>query len=126
MIGMHMTVKMEHQLQEYLNTSADGLDVRLRFLSALPRTSAPNYGLLDVTGNVHCTWTAFLCGYPLMPYLLPTKTAQLHAILSWYTYSWTPPSCNWCSVFTVMRIPINVRHNKTRQCCHLAMTVSRT
>ena len=29
------------------------------------------------------------------------------------TYSGAPPSCNWCSVFTVMRIPIIARHNKT-------------
>jgi len=50
-----------------LNTSADRLDVRLRYLSALPRISAPNYGLLDVTGNVHRTWAAFLYGYPLLP-----------------------------------------------------------
>jgi len=27
-----------------------------------------------VTGNVHRTWAAFLCGYPLLSYLLPTKT----------------------------------------------------
>ena len=71
-------------------------------------------GLLDVTGNVHRTWAAFLCGYHLLPYLLPTKTAQCHAVLSWYTYSGAPPSCNGCSVFTVMRIPIVERHNKTR------------
>jgi len=93
---------------------ADLLDVRLRYLSALPRTSAPNYGLLDVTGNVHRTWAAFLCGYPLLPYLSPTKTAQRHTVLSWYTYSGAPPSCNWCSVFTVMRIPIIALHNKTK------------
>jgi len=30
-------------------------------------------GLLDVTGNVHRIWAAFLYGYPLLPYLLPTK-----------------------------------------------------
>ena len=141
-----------------LNTWADRLDVRLRYLSALPRTSAPNYGLLDVSGNVHGTWAAFLYGYPLLPHLfahknrmdclswqvmftvhgqhffmdilcchtfLPTKTAQRHAVLSWYTYSRAPPSCNWCSVFTAMRIPIIARHNKTRQCCQLALTVSR-
>ena len=30
------------------------------------------------------------------------------------TYSGAPPSCNWCSVFTVMRMPIIARHNKTR------------
>ena len=71
-------------------------------------------GLLDVTGNVHRTWAAFLCGYPLLPYLLPMKTAQRHAVLSWYMYSGAPPSCNGCFVFTVMRIPIIARHNKTR------------
>jgi len=32
-----------------------------------------------VTGNVHRTWAAFICGYPLLPNLLPTKTAQHHA-----------------------------------------------
>ena len=89
------------------------LDVRLRYLSALPRTSAPNYGLPDVTGNVHRTWAAFLCGYPLLPYFLPTKNER-HAVLSWYTYSGAPPSCNSCYVCTVMRIPIVVHHNKTR------------
>ena len=83
-------------------------------------------GLLDVTGNVHRTWAAFLCGCPLLPYLLPTKTAQRHAVLSWYMYSGLPPSCNSCSVFTVMRIRIVARHNKTRQCCHLVVTVSHT
>ena len=41
--------------------------------------------VLKVTGNVHRTWAAFLCGCPLLPYLLPTKTAQRHAVLSWYT-----------------------------------------
>jgi len=70
--------------------------------------------VLEVTGNVHRTWTAFLCGYPLLPYLLPTKTAQRHAVLSWNTYSGVPPSCNSCSVFTVMRVPIVVCRNKTR------------
>jgi len=30
------------------------------------------------------------------------------------TYSGAPSSCNWCSVFTVMRILIIARHNKTR------------
>ena len=71
-------------------------------------------GLLDVTSNVHRTWAAFLCGYPLLSYRLPTKTAQRHAVLSWYTYSGAPPSCNGYSVFTTMRIPIVARHNKTR------------
>jgi len=77
-----------------------------------------------VTVNVHCTWAAFLCGYPLLPYLLPTKTAQCHAVLSWYMYSGAPPFCNSCSVFPVMRIPVVARHNKTRECHHLAVTVS--
>ena len=58
--------------------------------------------------------TAIGCSHPLLPYLLPTKTAQRHAVLSWYMYSGAPPSCNWCSVFTVMRIPIIACHNKTR------------
>jgi hypothetical protein len=40
--------------------------------------------------------------------------AQRHAILLWYTHSGAPPSCNSCSVSTVMRIPIVARHNKTR------------
>ena len=43
----------------------------LRYLSALPRTSAPNYGLPDVTGNVHRTWQHFfvdiLCFYIFCP-----------------------------------------------------------
>jgi hypothetical protein len=68
--------------------------------------------------------TAIGCSHPLLPYLLPTKTAQRHAVLSWYTYLGAPPSCKWCSVFTVMRVPIIARHNKTRQCCQLALTVS--
>jgi hypothetical protein len=46
--------------------------------------------------------------------------------VGWPTYSRAPPSCNWCSVFTVMRILIIARHNKTRQCCQLTLTVSRT
>ena len=102
------------------------LDTRLRYFFALPRTSTSNYGLLDVTGNVHRRRAAFLSGYPLLPYLLHTKTAQRHAVLLWCTYSGAPPSCNSCSVSTVMRIPIVARHNKIRQCCHLAVTVSRT
>jgi hypothetical protein len=36
--------------------------------------------------------TAFPCGYPLLPYFLPTKNAQRHAVLSWYMYSGAPPS----------------------------------
>jgi len=52
---------------------ADRLDVRLRYLSALPRTSAPNYGLPNVTGNVHRTWAAFLCGYPLLSFFFAHK-----------------------------------------------------
>ena len=70
-------------------------------------------GLLDVMDNVHCTWAAFLCGYPLLPYLLPTKTAHRHAFLSWYTYSGAPLSYNSCSIFKVMHIPIVAHHNKT-------------
>ena len=30
-------------------------------------------GLLDMTGNVQPTWSAFLCGYPLLPYLFAHK-----------------------------------------------------
>ena len=67
-----------------------------------------------MTDNVHRTWAEFLCGYPLLPCFLPTKTAQRHAVLLWYTYSGAPPSCNSCSVFTVMHKPIVVCHNKTR------------
>jgi hypothetical protein len=93
-----------------VGTTRTLLNVCLRYSSALPRTSAPNYGPLDVTGNVHRTWAAFHCGYPLLPYLVPKKKiAQRHAVLSWYT-----PSCNSCSVFTVMRIPIVALHSKTR------------
>jgi len=58
--------------------------------------------------------TAIGCSHPLLPYLLPIKTAQHHAVLSWYTYSGALPSCNWCSIFTVTHIPIIARHNKTR------------
>ena len=29
-----------------------------------------------MTGNVHRTWAAFLCGYPLLPYLLHSKTTH--------------------------------------------------
>jgi len=52
---------------------ADGLDFRLRYLSALPRTSAPNYGLFDVTGNVHRTWAAFIYGYLCCHTFCPQK-----------------------------------------------------
>ena len=75
-----------------------------------------------MTGNVHRTRAAFLCGYHLLPYLLPTKNAQRHSVLSWYTYSGAPPSCNSCSVFTVMRIPSVAHHNKTGYRCHLAVS----
>jgi len=67
-----------------------------------------------MTGNIHRTWAEFLCGYPSLPYLLPTKTAQQHAVLLWYTYSGAPPSCTGCSVFTTMRKPVVARRNKTR------------
>src|SRR5215813_3621166 len=81
----------------------------------------------DIDKEMLPTWAAFLCGYPLLhPYFLPTKNAQRHAVLPWYMYSGVPPSCNSCYVFTVMHIPIVMRHNKTRQCCYLAVTVSRT
>jgi hypothetical protein len=56
----------------------------------------------------------------------PQKNAQRHAVLSWYMYSGAPPSFNSCYACTVMRIPIVVSHNKTRYCCYLAVTVSRT
>jgi hypothetical protein len=46
--------------------------------------------------------------------LFAHKNAQRHAVLSWYMYSGAPPSCNSCYVCTVIRIPIVVRHNKTR------------
>jgi len=94
---------------------ADRLDVRLRHLSAIPRNSVPDYGLLDVTRNVQPTRAAFLCGYSLLPYLFPTKITKRHTVLSWYTYSGAPPSCNSCSVLTAMRKPIVARHNKTRE-----------
>jgi hypothetical protein len=41
--------------------------------------------VLKVTGNVHRSWAAFLCGYRLLQYLLPTKNAQCQAVLPWYT-----------------------------------------
>ena len=67
-----------------------------------------------MTGNVHRTCAAFLCGYPLLPYFFPTKTAQRHAVLSWYASAGVPPSFNGYSVFTVMRITIVACHSKTR------------
>src|SRR5215475_973887 len=68
----------------------------------------------DVHKEMPPIWTEFLCGYPLLPYILPTKDAQRHAVLSWYMYSGAPPYCNSCYVCTVMRIAIVVRYNKTR------------
>ena len=63
--------RLLYKMTAPLNTSADRLDVRLRYLSAFPRTSAPNYGLLDVTGNMHHTWQHFfmdiLCCYTFCP-----------------------------------------------------------
>jgi hypothetical protein len=59
-----------------------------------------------MTGNVHRTWTAFLCGYPLLPYLFPTKTAQRHIVLLWYTSSGAPPSCN--SLYRSVRVTIKL------------------
>jgi hypothetical protein len=44
----------------------------------------------------------------------PQKNTQRHAVLSWYMYSGGSPSFNSCYVCTVMRIPIVMRHNKTR------------
>jgi hypothetical protein len=71
---------------------------------------------MDAAKHIHKEmlpiWAAFLCAYPLLPYFLPTKNAQRHAVLSWYMYSGAPPSCNRCYVCTVMRIPIAVLHNK--------------
>jgi hypothetical protein len=69
----------------------------------------------DIHKEMMSIWLAFLCEYPLLhPYFLPTKNAQRHLVLSWYMYSGAPPSCNSGYVCTVMRIPIVVRHNKTR------------
>jgi hypothetical protein len=73
---------------------------------------------MDAVKDIHKEmlpiWAAFLCGYPLLhPYFLTTKTAQRHAVQSWYMYSGAPSSCNSCYVCTVMCIPIVVHHNKT-------------
>src|SRR5215475_11893240 len=76
---------------------------------------AKNMEAKDIHKEMLPICAAFLCGYPLLhPYFLPTKNAQRHAVLSWYLYSGAPPSCISCYVCTVMRIPIVVRHNKTR------------
>jgi hypothetical protein len=68
----------------------------------------------DIHKEMLPIWETFLCGYPLLPYFMPTKKAQHHAVLSWYMYSGAPPSYNSYYVCTFMRIPIVVRHNKTR------------
>jgi hypothetical protein len=44
--------------------------VHLRYMSALQRTSAPNWKQLDVTGTSHRRWEAFPYEYFLMPYHL--------------------------------------------------------
>jgi hypothetical protein len=75
---------------------------------------AKNVEAKDIHKEMLPIWAAFLCGYPLLPYFLPTKNAQRHAVLSWYMYSGALPSCNSCYVCTVMCIPIVVHHNKTR------------
>src|SRR5215475_3556095 len=76
---------------------------------------AKNMEPKDINKEMLPIWAAFLCGSPLLhPYFLPTKNAQRHAVLSWYMYSGALPTCNSCYVCTVMRIPIVVRHNKTR------------
>ena len=89
------------------------------------RTSPPNYGCLTwqemFTVHGQHFFVDILCFHSL-----PTKNAQRHAALSWFMYSGAPPTCNSCYVCTVMRIPFVVRHNKTRYCCYLAVTVSRT
>src|SRR5215475_12253302 len=74
---------------------------------------------MDAAKDIHIEmlpmWAAFLCGYPLLhPYFLPTENAQRNAVPSWYMYSGALPFCNGCYVCTVMRMPIVVRHNKTR------------
>jgi hypothetical protein len=73
---------------------------------------------MDAAKDIHkemlSIWAAFLCRYPLQhPYFFP-KNAKRHPVLSWYMYSGAPPSFNSCYVCTAMRIPIIVRHNKTR------------
>jgi hypothetical protein len=52
--------------------------------------------------------TATGCSHPLLPYVLPTKTAQCHTVLSWYTYSEAPPSCDWSSVFSHAHTALHV------------------
>jgi len=129
MIGMRMSVKTEHQLQD------GGAP---EYVGRLTRCSS---SILVRPSENFCTqlWTAFtwqamftvhgqhfFMDILLLPYLWLTNIAHRHSVLSWYTHSGAPPSCNWCSVFTVMHIPIIARHNKTRQCCQLALKVSRT
>jgi hypothetical protein len=80
------------------------------FLSALPRASAPNCGLRDLTGNAHRTWATFLCGYPLLPYFCPQKPY----IATLFYRGTRFQGRNSCSVFAVMRIQIVACHNKTR------------
>jgi hypothetical protein len=73
---------------------------------------------MDAAKDIHKEmlpiWAAFFVDILCFHIFLLTKNAQRHAVLSWYMYSVAPPSCNSCYVCTVMRIPIVVRHNKTR------------
>jgi hypothetical protein len=67
-----------------------------------------------MTGNVHRTWAAFLCGYPLLhPYFLPTKKTH---VTVFYRGTCIQGRRHLVTAATsvVMRIPIVVRHNKTR------------
>jgi hypothetical protein len=58
-------------------------------------------------------WVAFLCGYPLLPYFLPKKT---HNATLFYRATCIQGRHHIVTAATsvVMRIPIVVRHNKTR------------
>jgi hypothetical protein len=89
-------------LPAWRSPPSDRLDVG-RWRSRCPPFRELMHPIMDCLTwqAVHRTWAAFLCGYQLPPYLLPTNTAQRHALLSRYTYSGAPPSCKSCSVFTV-------------------------
>jgi hypothetical protein len=50
----------------------------VRFLGAKTMDTAK-----DIQKKMLPIWAAFLCGYPLLAYFLPSKNAQRHAVLSW-------------------------------------------
>jgi hypothetical protein len=74
---------------------------------------AKNMEAEDIHKEMLPTWAAFLCVYPLLSYFLPTKT---HNATLFYRGTCIQGRRHLVTTATsvVMRIPILVRHDKTR------------